>query len=290
MNSKLISLLTALLVVNSAFCVTTKKVKAEYIYHVPENVSPESAKSIALQRAQAQAIADEFGTVVTQSSSIYIETSQETTNTDFLSIGGSELKGEWIETIGEPIYKYITDGDQIALCVEVSGVIREITGSKVPFELKTLRNGTENINESDNFKNGDDLYMSFQSPAQGYLAIYLIDNAKEAYCLLPYSNQEDGFYLIKSNKRYILFSPDNEQNIDKHAVDEIILETTQPKERNRIVAVFSPNKFYKANDNRTQKDLPRNLSYADFQKWLTELKKKDTELSISEKAITIFNE
>lgn len=286
-----IFLLLALQSVTAVFAgPRTKKVRAEYIYHIPVNVSPDAAREIAIQRAQAQAIADEFGSVVTQSSTVRIEASNENVNTDFLSIGGSELKGEWIETIGEPKIEYITDGKDIALRVEISGVIREIESAKVPFDVKILRNGTSDANESEVFLNGDDLYMSFRSPSGGYIAIYLIDAENQAYCLLPYQGQESGFFATKANRRYLFFHPDFAEGIEKDMVDEIITDTSLAKERNRILTVFSPNKFFKATDRQTDKDLPRNLSYAEFQKWLVNLKKHDVDVSIIETAITISNE
>ncbi len=286
-----LSLILVLLSVAGAFAgPRTKKVRVEYIYHIPANVSPDEAREIAIQRAQAQAIADEFGSVVTQSSSVRIEASNETVNTDFLSIGGSELKGEWIETIGEPHIEYITDGKDLALRVEISGVIREIEGTKVPFDVKILRNGTSDAHESEVFSNGDDLYMSFLAPSGGYIAIYLIDAGNQAYCLLPYQGQENGFFSTKANRRYLFFHPDFAEGVEKEMVDELVTDTSIGKERNRILTVFSPNKFFKAADRQTEEDVPRNLSYAEFQKWLANLKRRDVDVSIIETAITISEE
>lgn len=265
----------------------TKKVRVEYIYYLPVNVTPDEARDVAIQRAKAQAIADEFGSIVTQSSSVRIETENEVVNTDFLSIGGSELKGEWIETIGEPKIEYITDGKEIALRVQLSGIIREIEGAKVPFNVRILRNGTSDAYESDVFNKGDDLYISFRSPSSGYIAIYLIDTESKAYCLLPYQRQENGFFSVKANNRYLFFHPDFADGVEKEQVDEIVTDTSLRKERNRILTVFSPNKFFKAVDGQSEKDVPRNLSYAEFQKWLANLKRRDVELSIIETAITI---
>ena len=44
----------------------TERVTATYTYYAPEHVSIEEARRVALQRAQLQAIADAFGTIVTQ--------------------------------------------------------------------------------------------------------------------------------------------------------------------------------------------------------------------------------
>lgn len=281
-------LFLTILVCNGCFAKPAqKKVSVEYTYHIPNNVSQDDAREIAVERAKAQAIADEFGTIVTQSTSIQIENSGFESTTDFLSIGGSELKGEWLETIGEPIFEYITDGNDVALRVKIKGVIREIEGSKVPFEAKILRNGILDGNENDQFISGDDIYVSFSSPTAGYLAIYLIDAQKNAFCLLPYQSQDNGIYSVKANTKYVFFHPDSAYGVDKHDVDEIVAETSGTKERNRIIFVFSPRQFYKASDNKTAVDLPRNLSYETFQKWLSNLKKRDVELSAIEKSILI---
>lgn len=267
----------------------TKKVTAEYIYHLPENVSPDEAKSIAEQRAKAQAIADEFGAIVTQNSSIVIDTHGEESTTDFLSIGGSELKGEWVEDTSAPIFEYITDGEELALKVTVKGVIREIEGCRVPFDVKILRNGTTAADETDRFMSGDDMYLSFNSPTAGYVAVYLIDAESKAYCLLPYQSQSDGYFRTKANHSYLFFHPDHADGIEKEIIDEFVLDTVKDRERNRILTIFSPNCFFKAADSQNDKAMPRNLPYKDFQKWLSNVRKKDTSLSISEKAIIITN-
>lgn len=262
-------------------------VQTEYVYHLPENISIEEAKDLALQRAKIQAIADEFGTLVTQTSTTNIDILNGQTTTDFLSIGGSEVKGEWLETIGTPSYEIITDGSQMAIKVCVKGKVRETEGSKVPFDIKILRNGITQADESDKFMTGDSFFLSFSSPVSGYLAVYLIDSEKKAYCLLPYQSIETGNFLTKANKKYLFFHPGYAEGVESASVDEYILETSFKLERNRILAIFSPNKFFKANDYISAAELPRSLSYDDFQKWLSSIKKKDINMSIVEKAITI---
>ena len=258
-------MLAVALAAGMAFGAKTRKVTAEYVYHIPDNVSADEARSIALQRAQAQAIADEFGTLVTQSSQISLENSDAGTHTDFLSIGGSELKGEWIETIGEPDFKYVTDGESMVLTVKVKGVIREIDGVSVPFDVKILRNATTDDAETDRFQTGDDMYLR----------------------LRPYQGQEDGLFRTKANKRYLFFHPDHADGVDRNIVDEFVLNTDKGRERNRILTIFSPNRFFKASDTKTQSDLPRSLGYADFQKWLAGVKKRDADLTVTERSIVI---
>lgn len=47
-------------------CPKSKNVCGEYTFYAPENVSLSEAKRIALERAKLQALADEFGTVISQ--------------------------------------------------------------------------------------------------------------------------------------------------------------------------------------------------------------------------------
>ncbi len=265
-----------------------KKVSAEYQYSVHENQSLEEAKVIALERAKIKAISDEFGTMVSQNASTYIETRNGETTTDFISIGGSELNGEWIETTSEPEYKILTDGEQLVVSVIVQGKIRRINGVKTPCEVKLLRNGCDDQNESSEFFSGDELRMSFRSPVAGYLAVYLIDADKQVYCLIPYQGQTDGCFLTKANQRHLLFDVASADNQYKEVVDELILDTTREKEYNRILTIFSPNKFFKANDHSYSIELPRQLDSQDFQKWLGRIRMQDSDMSINETIITII--
>lgn len=265
-----------------------KTVTVDYLYQIPENISLDEAKSIALDRAKIQAIADEYGTTVTQSNNTDIVIDNGVTTSVFESVGGSELKGEWIETIGEPKYKIITENGMIAVQVSLKGKIREVKNKKIPVKVRTFRNGTDDCNESSKFMAEDAFYMSFNAPANGYLAVYLIDANNQAFCLLPYQRQNEGFFSTKANKNYFLFHKDYAGDLDKDIVDELIMDTDRDSERNRILTIFSPNKFYKAVDAKFDEQLPRNLSYAEFTKWLSGIKKKDMDLSVNENPITIY--
>ena len=201
------SIVILLLVLTSAaFAQKLKTVEAEYTYHAPENVTLEQARRTALDRAMIQALANEFGTIVTQQNSTRVENRSGQSDIDFLSIGGSEVKGEWIETIGEPIYNIRYEGNMLVVVCNVKGKAREIVSAGIDFQAKILRNGTDDKFESNQFRSGDDLYLSFQSPVSGYLAVYLVDADNQAYCLLPYRDQTDGVYPIKANQQYIFFS------------------------------------------------------------------------------------
>jgi hypothetical protein len=279
---------TLLILVVASFAQKTEKVTATYTYYAPENVTLEEAKRTALERAKLTAIADAFGTLVTQSNSTLVTNQNGQTDSRFFSLGGSEVKGEWIETTKEPVYDIRYDGGMLVVSVEVSGRIREIVSAGIDFTAKILRNGTEEKFESCEFRSGDDMYLYFKSPVDGYLTVYLLDETtQEVYCLLPYKASGEGAYRIEHDRPYILFSAKNEPT-NPSIVDEYTMTCNRDTEFNDIYIIFSPNAFAKANSNETDEEvLPRQLVYEEFQKWLVKLRKKDNETTINYKTIKI---
>lgn len=272
-------LLLSILFTVPVFSQKMKTVEGEYIYHAPENVTLEEARRTALDRAKIQALADAFGTIVSQTNATHVQNRNGNSDIDFLSVGGSEVKGEWIETIGEPQYDISYEQGMLVVKVSVRGKAREIVSAQIDIKAKVLRNGTEDKFESDEFRDGDDLYLSFVSPVSGYLAVYLVDDERKAYCLLPYQNQEGGAYRIKSNKHYLFFSEKEAEKELIHLVDEYTMTCSKELERNTIHLVFSPNAFAKACDNSVSENLPRELDYEDFQKWITGQRKHDESMT-----------
>ena len=272
----------------AAFSQKTQKVTASYTYYAPENVTLEEAKRTALDRAKTSAIADAFGTLVTQSNSTIMTNQNGQTDSRFLSLGGSEVKGEWIETTKEPEYNIRYEGDMLIVSVTVSGRIREITSAGIDIIAKLLRNGTEEKFESNEFKNGDDMYLYFKSPVDGYLVVYLLDETtQEVYCLLPYKASGEGAYRIEHDKPYVLFSAKHEQT-NPNIVDEYTLTCSRDVEYNDLYVIFSPDVFVKANSSDSEELLPKQLPNEAFQKWLIKHRKKDEQISILNKQVKIL--
>lgn len=265
----------------------TEKVRAEYIYHAPENISLEEAKRIALERAKIQAIADEFGTIVSQSNTTMVSNRNGESSTDFFSLGGSEVKGEWIETIGEPSYDINYEQGMLVVKAIVSGRIREIVSAQIDIKAEVLCNGTDLKFARTDFKNGDNLYLYFQSPVDGYLAVYLLDEVSQmVYCLLPYKSSSEAVTPIEHNKPYLFFSAKHAG--DKvHLVDEYTMTCNSSVERNTIYVIFSPNEFAKANSYNVEELLPQELSFEEFQKWLIRGRVKDKVMVVKRKYLTI---
>ncbi len=259
-----------------------KNVHGEYVYHAPENVTLEDAKRTALERAKIQALADAFGTLVSQSNSTIVRNIDGVSSSDFLSLGGSEVKGEWIETVGEPEFDISFAEGMLIVRVSVTGRAREIVSSKIDFEAKLLRNGTEPKFESSEFRNGDDLYLYFKSPVDGYLAVYLLDETTmQVYCLLPYRNSGEGSVKVKHDVPYVFFSTEK-ANDNKAEVDEYVMTCENDVEQNTIYIIFSENSIVKASTFLSENILPRNLSYGKFSEWLVDNRMSDKSLKVKE--------
>lgn len=265
----------------------TERVTATYTYYAPEEVSIAEARRVALQRAQLQAIADAFGTIVTQTNATTVKNENGKSDVSLLSLGASEVKGEWLRTDGEPEYEIAYEDGMLAVTVRVKGVIREIVNAAVDFQARVLCNGTEDRFEQDRFRNGDDLYLSFQSPVDGYLTVYLLDAEGTAYCLLPYRGDTGGRVAVKGNRRYVFFSVDDVPAEERGMVDEYVMTCGNREELNQIYVIFSPQLFTKAVDYAGEGLQPRELPYEEFQQWLFDCRKQDREMRVEVKHIVI---
>lgn len=262
---KIVSVIFILLFALQLSAQSIKRVHGEYIYHAPENVTLEQARQTALQRAKVQALADEFGTVVTQNNATRVENSGEKSNVDMISLGGSEVKGEWIETIGEPIYDITYEQGMLVVKCTITGKAREIVSDKPIFDAHLLRNGTDLKFESDVFRSGDDLFLSFRSPVDGYLNVYLDDGQGHVAAMLPYRSQGFGATAIEGNKNYTFFSTKDGGS----EVDEYTMTCNGSMELNQVILVFSENPFTKISSVDGYTDTKSFLS------WLAKLKAHD---------------
>ena len=274
-------------IASSGYAQKTKKVHGEYIYHAPENVSIEQARQTALSRAQIQALGDEFGTVVAQHNATLMNNTNGSTHTDFTSLSSSDVKGEWLETIGEPKYEISYEQGMLVVKCSVTGKARAIVAKQNNYVAKILCNGIEDRNEGENFKSGDDLYLAYQSATKGYLAVYLIDDNKNAYCLLPYQSSKDGKVEVDANTRYVFFNQKTAQPLfNSSDVDEYTMTCDKASETNYIYIISSPNPFIKAIDNAVE-GLPRELKYDDFLKWLSKNRTADKDMQVEIKTIVV---
>lgn len=266
-----------------------KTVSGEYTYYPPASLSLDQAKQIAVHRAQIQILADNYGTRLVSTSTTNVSNSQENSQVDYFSLSESVVKGEWLETIGDPKFDidFSEDGMWV-IHVSVKGKIREINESKVDFQAKVLRNGVEDRFEGTDFKEGDDLYFSFIAPVDGYLSVYLYDGNEDVFCLLPYQNQTASTIKIQQDRRYVFFSCEHsDYGVEDTVVDEYTMTCERDMELNRMYVVWSTNPFFKTTLTGSYEGLPRYMAYSHFQKWLSKLRTQDNQSVVQSIDLTI---
>lgn len=273
-----------------AYAQKIKKVSTTHVYYVPANVSLEQARFIVLEQAKIKAIAEEFGTFISQTNITHTSTQNGESSMDFSSLGQSEVKGEWIETIGEPEITKTMEQGMIVLRCKIKGKVREYKSAQVEFDAKVLRNGTESKFVSEDFKDGDRMYLYFQSPKDGYIAVYLSDTKKKVYCLLPYGLDSDGQEFVKNGQEYVFFTQKTELVdgfIERvvNATNGVYLSCEDNSEINQLYIIFSSNPFTKAVD--YEDNGLRSLPLSQFHKWLSECQGLDSQMSVLTKNIQV---
>lgn len=256
-----------------------QKVCGEYTYYAEGNQSPNEAKRLALEGAKLEALAREFGTVISQSTTQKETAADGKESSYFSQLSASEVKGEWLEDVGEAEYEISFVQEMLVVKCRVCGKARELSNDAVEFTATVLRNGTEARFADTDFRGGDDMFLLFRAPVDGYVAVYLVDETPVAYCLLPYMADADGQQPVKHGEEYIFFSPAHASK-GSCAVDEYTLTCGEGRERNQLYVIFSPKPFTKALDSQANEGLPRQLGFGEFQKWLGTCRKRDTRMGM----------
>jgi len=256
-----------------------------YTYIVPKSESIEKAELTAIERAQIDAIESQFGRVVGVNNYTTIVNEGEQSHVGFLSLGESEVNGEWIETIGKPDIQRTFANGQLVITANITGRIREVKAAKPTFNARILRNGVSDRLEDDEFKEGDDFYISFQAPADGFVAVYLYD-LSGVYRLLPLKLSNEPAFPVSGNKKYIFFANGVSLFVDVENLHQNSIHSTYALtcngdlEVNRLYIIYSPNRFTKANDTESNDSItPAYIDFEGFQKWFSRCKKRDRELS-----------
>ncbi|MDE6416686.1 MAG: DUF4384 domain-containing protein [Duncaniella sp.] len=260
--------------------------KATYTYKANRNETPAEAERIALLRAQLKAVNDALGMNVSETASSIVSTQSDE---DFYSsYSNSSLKGEWVENTCDPVFEYDFEDRIPVITCTVEGYVQEIIGLRTDFEATILKNSPNKRYASNEFTDGDEMYLYFKSPAGGYLNVFLICHDDDtALCLLPYRESKDGTFKVDADKEYFFFSKDKaSQNPD--LVDEYSLTCDRQVEFNDVVIIFSPEKFNKVSLN-VKEDLTaiKETSVKEFNKWLAKLQAKHNDITLNKIPIKI---
>ena len=279
MSHKGIILLTVILLPSALSAQKVRTVSGESVYYPPENVSIEQAKQIAVERARIDAIAREFGTNVSQMNTVAIATVDGTSETNFNAFGSTEVKGDWLADTKQPEIHIDYDNGMLVVTAKVWGKVRERNTADLQISAKILCNGTE----SEKFLDNDRFSVKVRTPVNGFISIYLIDdNVQQAYCLLPYENEDGTARKIQRQNEYTLISPEDSLYPYREAT---ILTTEKSVDFNRVVFIFSPICF--SMPLTEQGEFVPELSVSDFDKWLQRNRIKDENMYVIQKMIEI---
>jgi hypothetical protein len=270
----------------------TEKVTGKYTYVLPEDESESYGKEVALKRAQISAIEDVFGTVIAQQNATQIDTRGGYSSTNFSSISTSEVKGEWIQTLAEPKYYVERDSrDVTTITCEVRGLVREIVSAPVEFDAQILCNGTSPKFARSDFQDGDDLYLLFRAPSDGYVAVYLRDEQRNAFRLLPYPGANSGAQRVIANQQYVFFSHEKAPSDLAGITTAYHLTAEGSMEHNYIYVIFSPEAFSIAPDVSADPAHPANtlrmLSFLEYEKWIGSNRRHNPRMQVLEVPVTI---
>lgn len=278
MKTRLFILLLALVSV-TVYAQRTVNACGEVDYIVPETQTLVEAKKAAITQARLKAIADEFGTVVSQTNTTAMHTNNGKTNSSFNSFSENEVRGIWISDTKEPEVTVKYRNEMMVIHAEVCGKVREQKREMVELQVKPLNNGFE----STNFKNNDRFSVSFKSAASGYVAVFIRDDNNDIVnVMMPYEGSDGNAREVKSNKEYLfLCTRDPEYPYD----EETILTTSKSIENNTLIVVFSQKKFHISLSNMGE--FVPEVENSKFQKWLHGLRVYDTTAQAEEVVLTI---
>lgn len=288
------SVVLLLLVCVTAFCVAGDIVRVATIYEYVSNnpnEGPEQAKINAFVAAKQKALEERFGldvSKITNTLQINRNDGKEVkSSSNVFSVGEVAVRGEWIETISEQVLSQSYVNGFWVVKVRVDGRARNYSTEKADIQYTFLKD-VDDMDAPVAFRDGSDLFLRFISPVAGQLCVYLVDETQNAYCLLPYMNNQTGSQRIDANKEYIFFSTKYDND-----ADEYTLNCERSLEHNAIYLVFSPNDFTKAVDKQGGKNfrdeqLPRELSYEALMKWLSRNQTKDPNMVVRSTLISIM--
>lgn len=261
----------------------------EYVSNNP-NESAEQAERTAKERAKIKALEEKFGLDVSSINSILqknrTEGENSSSSTDVFSLRETSVRGEWIETIKEDVLSTIYENGFWRVKVEMVGKARTNSIPKADIRYALINNSHDRENR-DQYYDGDDIFLKFSSPVDGFLCVYLIDEEENAFCLLPYMSSSSGCQHIEANQEYLFFST----AMDKQA-DEYTLNCQRSVEQNAVYIIFTPNLMTKASDRKGGKNwrdeqMPRQLTYKEFISWLAKNQTRDAEMVVKTEVITI---
>lgn len=280
-----------LIVLILAFTLVTQaqreeEVSGSYTYVLSENdgITLKEAKHMCIELAKAAAIKEKFGELITSDViDSNVETNGESSTSYYWENTVAMAKGDWLGDTEKPQLDIKYEDDKLIFTAEVKGRAREIIQSKIDLKWEIMKDGLTMRKKTSIFESGERIFVNFRSPADGYVAIYLILGDDVTQCLLPYPKDTDGRFEVKAGREYMFF--DKEEDLTAVPWK---LSTKRRLENNQLVIIYSPNPFTKCNDKSVDKMHPNTLNTHDLQRWLLKCQREDRDMVVNKKWVKIY--
>lgn len=225
-------------------------VSGESVFVVPETMSIAEARTVAASRARIDALAGKYGTLVASMNTVGM--SDGTVNR-FSMLGTSEVKGVWLKDTREVWQRMELDEatQQLYIRTKVWGKARPLAVAATPVVAETISDDGDTGSTTTEFRNGEKFYLHFRSAADGYLAVFLIDESGSVFTCLPYPSQRQNTVPVRKSADYVFFSKRRPAAVTAESdIRQYFLTAEKDMEQNRLCIVFSPNDFTLALDEK----------------------------------------
>ena len=258
---------------------------------LPKNLTMEQLEQSCIEQARLKAIGDAFGYLISETT---VDKTQENSagfNSSFAVLTKTNVQGEWLRNTSEPQLNWEPANKTLKLTATVNGVIREFpkTG-KAKIEIH-LSNDPKMSNDITLFKDGQDLFASFQSSSKGNLSVFYIDHSSnEVYRLIPSASSNDKNTVeVLSDKVYSLFQTVSPFSENK-SIPALSLSLPNGKDiqMDELVFIYSPADIRKPSLTYNADARMYLMNYNDFEQWKTSSVQANPEAVIKSIAISII--
>ncbi len=260
------------------------KVSGEGTYFLEGKDNLDFARSMAIELAKANAIESTFGSLVSSSTHSSLSWTGGEERNSFSSMTRTLQLGVWVKDLKEPeVTTFIGKDGSIGFTAKVSGLARRVTSRPVETQgqvIATMGRNDEEGMPAESLRQGAEFFFRFRAAADGYLAIYLIDENGKVFQAAPIQGVDNRLLEVKNSQTLTIR--------DKGVKNEAYIDDPTLKEvHNQVIFIFSPT-LYSLPLCDLSSDGSSLLDYDRFHAWLQEMAAIDDNFTVTCQTIRIL--
>lgn len=225
-----------------------------------------------LQQTRLQALAKAFPLRLQQGSDLAVSSQQ----VDLRTLTSSQIQGEWVRTLSQELSWSIRkeQGQEVLyLTCSLRGEARALPDEKALFTAYATAEERHDAPSSTVFRHGDPLFLHFESPQKGYLAVFLQEEG-QLRCLFPYTlERKQDLHLLQADQPYLLFSALKvPAQFSRRQVHDLQLFAKAGGRTRYVLRVFFSDKRYELPSMQRQADGVYAIPQSAYDKWLSKLR------------------